>query len=344
MNKPKLDMVEIISPASNIISISENHFINQQLIDEATGDIISDCSYLNLKNFMYGNKPLGIKSIKIDRIRDVVTFIITAKILLQYYSKLITWETIKLALNNLIELGFINFDPDLVINLSMVSSFDLTKDIPISMPAENYLRDLNILGTKHNYRIKSYKSGVEVYSGAKSNEHRMIIYQKYEELCSNNEINRRLLKFIDKEHFKNTLRIEANFKTPAMIRKYFKIKKEEDIMLKDILNYEENVLANYFNQMWSELTIKETVKDIWDADLAPTELAKKIGMREIIRVCGYNRVTINSFLKTKLKGKKKTSFYMPSFDNELEEMKTECFGKKGSAKAIEELRKKLEEV
>lgn len=343
MENISLDGIIIKFPASIIIKIIKEHFLRQTLYDEVTGSIIVDNLYLNLNNFNYWNRPLGIKKIKIDLLRDIVTISITAKILLQYYSKLITWETIKIVLENLIKLGFINFNPDRVIYLATVKSFDLTKDIPLSMPAENYLRDLRILGTKHNYRIKNYKSGLDVYSEAQSNKHRMVIYKKYDELCSNSAINRRLLKFINKDYFRDKLRIEASFIRPPIIKKYFKIPDEEDIMLARILNHDENVLLNYFNSMLSELKMKGTVNDIWNEDLAPSELAKKVGMREIIKVCEYNRNNISNFLKTKLKGKKNPSFYMPAFDKELKEMKSEYFYKEGGAKTIEEIRNKLGE-
>ena len=343
MSKPKLDMVEFSFPASDLKDMNENLFVRQMLFDEVTGSVIHDSSYLNLQSMHYGSKPLGIKHIKIDRIRNRVSIIITGKILLGLYAKLINAETIKKALENLIKYGFISFNPDVVIYLSNVHSFDLTKDIPLSMPAEDYLRDLRILGTVHNYRIKNYKSGIDVYSEAQSNKHRMIIYQKYEELCSNNVTNRRLLKYVDKEHFKNTLRIEANFKNEAIIKKYFQIKDDEEIMLPKILNYEENVLSNYFNEMWAELKMKKSLRSVWDEDLSPAELAKKSGMRDIIQVCGYNRENIKCFIKTKLRGKQKTSYYMPDYDNEMAEMKLESFPEETGVKTIEELRNKLKE-
>jgi len=158
----QLDEVEIQFSAEYLTDKDDNRFISRTLYDKDTGAVFSDCEYLNLTLWTYGDKPLGIKRIKIDRTHQTVSIIITSKILLELYPKLITKETIKTALQNLNKLGYISFNPDLVIYLSTVSYFDLTRDVFLSGPTEDYLRDLRILGTTHNYRIKNHKSGYRI--------------------------------------------------------------------------------------------------------------------------------------------------------------------------------------
>jgi len=165
-----------------------------------------------------------------------------------------------------------------------------------------------------------------LYSEAPSNGHRLNIYSKYDELCLNNDTNRKLWKYINKEDFQNSLRFEASFDNPEIIRKYFNINQKEDIMLTTILNKAGNILYNYCCNMISNLKIPKKTAELLEQDISPNELAKRLGMREIIHTCGYNRSNIKCFLKSKLKGKKNPSYYMKEYDDELNSMKFEKFG------------------
>ncbi len=320
----------------------EKYFYRKNLFDETTGELLKDTSILNSSRLL--KKPLGIKNIEYNRTMGEVKLYITSKCLKQDYKKLISIESIDDVLNSVNESGFIEIIPDLVKKTAKVTSLDLTRDVPISKPTSNYLKDLRILGTQGNFRIKNYKSGVEIYSEARSNTQRMVIYSKYEELNSKKVAKTELLKHIDKEDFKDKLRIEANLRNPDMIRKYFKIKKDEDIMLLSILEHKSNVLSNYFNYMWPTLKIEKSFEDIWYATLSPAETAKRIGEKVIIEKCGFNRNNIREYLKSLLLGKKNPSYYMKYYDKILMMMKAEELGEKVDAETIEEIRKKLEEV
>lgn len=336
------DEMIINFPEECLIKFYEKYFYRKNLLDETTGEILKDTSILNLGRIL--NKPLGIKLIEYNRTRGEVKLYITSKCLKQDYKKHISFETLDDVLNSVNESGFIEINPSLVKKTAKVTSLDLTRDISTSKPISNYLRDLRILGTQGNFRIKNFKTGLEVYSEARSNNQRMVIYDKYEELSTKKVAKTELLKYVDKNDFKGKLRIEANLRYPVLIRKYFEINSDEDIMLSSIFEHKENVLVNYFNYMWPKLKIDKTFADSWFSTRSPTETAKQIGERYIIEMCRFDRSNIRAYLKSLLLGKKNPSYYMAHYDKILVMMKAEELGRTVDAETIEELRTKLAEV
>jgi hypothetical protein len=337
-----LDEVTIHFPDDGLISLNDDYFVDKDIWVKKTGVVIKEYSVLNFgRDF---KKPLGIKNIIYDKSKRELKFHLTAKALKSGYKKHISIETQNDLLNSVNDSGLIEIDIKRVKETATVSALDLVRDVHICKPPENYLRDLRLLGTIKNFRLKNHHSGIEFYSEAKSNKQRMVIYSKYEQLSTKKIAKTELLKYVNKEDFRDTLRIEANLRHPDLIRKNFNIEKNEDIMLSRVLNYETNVLANYFNSMWPPLKLKKSFEDIWDLKISPSEFAKKLGMRNIIEMCGFNRNNIRAYLKTKLEGKKNPSHYMRDYDKEMLIMKAEILGEKTDAECIEELRKKLQEV
>jgi hypothetical protein len=333
--KITLDSLRIKVDLSALKSKNEDYFRDSYVSDKY-GEILYHRSVFNKQD----NKQisLGINSISENEDQGILTFDISSKLLGDRYLELLHKDNIEYVIQRINRTKIIELDPNKVIDEGKVSALDITQDLKTKNDILSIKRDLLIYSGFSNYHSKKYKTGIELYGFAPSNKERLKVYSKYHEFLSNKFTNKELAKHIAAEKLKDIIRVEADMRKPEYIRKYFKINKEDKLLLSRLLSSETPVLKYFFNKILPPKTIDKDIINPLESEIPPSEVEKEIGKRAIIKHCNYDRKILRDFLKSKLKGGNPI-YYMKKYDRILAEM----IGEKsdGNFKTIEEIRTKL---
>lgn len=329
------DRIKFKFPLKYLKDFRKIYFSLRQELDPIRRHLLRERWYLTKDVFK--DKTLGLNEIIIDPTDNYVIVEISGKILLSDYFRLLSESTIIQALNNINKTGIVLLDPKLL-KVATVLSTDITRDLKVSRDLSDYVRDLSIYSALSNYRLKSYKSGIEVYSEARSNKERIILYSKFDELKSGKEVNKELQKYLSVESFKDILRIEANLGTFKLIRKYFNILKPGPIPLQTILKSDANPLLKYFNNMFPIIDAPD-IPAIESRETFGKYVLER-GLRSIIQYCQCDLKNCRRFVGSFMTKKGEPSYYMKDIKRVMAKIVSE---KSSTAlSTIEEIRKKLE--
>lgn len=206
---------------------------------------IIEGNYCVSKNIL--DELIGVNSIQLNCDKDLFIFDITGAFNAEKRSLgLINQNNILTVLEKVKNLRFVDFNPKEVIEHAKVFLCDITQDITVNSNIETILLDLKekLQINSEKYYIKKYEnSGISVAPIAKSKKENLIIYPKYHQLRKAKQ--KQLREIIGYEYLsqcKNILRFELQLKSYKEIRHYFKLEKNQEIMLKDLLMSSENPL------------------------------------------------------------------------------------------------------
>ncbi|MBS1951434.1 MAG: hypothetical protein OJF59_000577 [Cytophagales bacterium] len=210
---------------------------------------------------VYSSKIPSLLTVRLDHAREVAYIEFTARILKDDYSKLISTETIRIALNNVAERVNCVLEVEAIINDAKVLLIDVTKDIPLSMTEQvKQTLYMSVSNVKKWRPEKRKQNGIDVAKSVKGKSkcrERISLYCKVTELgLSRNRNFCNSLTACDEllNHFAGKTRVEYNLSSSYMIRKALKI---EDVLLKSVLNSTANPLLNIYNRIFDHKALPE---------------------------------------------------------------------------------------
>lgn len=193
------------------------------------------------------NELNGVNLIQLNYRDNLLIFDITGEFnARKNYLGLINKDNIRNVLEKFNNLGFVNFEVEEVIAQTKVFLCDITQDIFVSSDIEKVLCDLKqrLQVNSDRYYIHKYScSGISIKPIAQSRKETFDIYPKYKQLrLKKHERYRQCVGYEYFEKIKNMLRVELQLKSYSLIRHYFNLEKNKEIMLKDLLMSSENPL------------------------------------------------------------------------------------------------------
>lgn len=178
---------------------------------------------------------LGINKIKLSESKSELQ--ISAKILKEKYLDGISYHTIERVIDEINKSGIIKLDLIEFVNNAIVHRLDVTNNYDCDN-VKRSLVDLAYLGANKNFKTDTYKTGLVFQSKNKTDNTRLIIYQKYEDLKRKTVENNMMKNYIDIETTKNKLRFELNLRKYEAIRRAFgfrfPVKKSGNIIKNDL--------------------------------------------------------------------------------------------------------------
>lgn len=193
------------------------------------------------------NELNGVNLIQLNYQDNLLVFDITGEFnARRNYLGLMNKDNIKNVLEKFKNLGFITFEVEQVIDQTKVFLCDVTQDIFVLSDIGKILCDLKqkLQINSGRYYIHKYpNSGISVNPIAKSKKETFNIYPKYNQLrLKKHERYRQCIGYEYFEKIKNMLRVELQLKSYSLIRYYFNLEKNKEIILKDLLMSSENPL------------------------------------------------------------------------------------------------------
>jgi hypothetical protein len=232
----------LISVPVNMVKVLFDGYVERR---EYLNEIVVDCEY---KTF----ELLGLKYVKVDRLKRRVEIEISAKILKENYLKKISVDTIEQVFREIEKYGVLKFlDVNEVIENACLFRGDFAKDLKLSENPNLYVfelkRAVNTM-SKRKWNIEEGKGNTSVVFKEKKkiNRLRTIFYNKEVEMLRGEEFKR---LGIEIEAFKNVLRYEINARSFENIRKLTGIQKKGEVKLLDVLNSESNPWLTVFRSL-----------------------------------------------------------------------------------------------
>jgi hypothetical protein len=236
--KQTLDSMYVSVPFDMVKVLFDGYVERREYLNE----IVVDCEY---KTF----ELLGLKYVKIDKLKKRVEIEVSAKILKENYLKKISVDTIEQVFREIERYGVLKFlDVYEAIENACLFRGDFAKDLRLQENPNLYVFELKRAVqrmSKRKWNIEEGKGNTSVVfkEKKKTNRLRTIFYNKEVEMLRGEEFKR---LGIEIEAFKNVLRYEINARSFENIRKLTGIRKKGEIKLLDVLNSESNPWLNVF--------------------------------------------------------------------------------------------------
>lgn len=255
-----LDTFKVQFPASNILNWNEAAFHIRHTTD-MQGAPVSH-KWASIPEYVAEKRP-GLNDISIDRLANIATMRMSAKVLGMDYAKGITADTITQGLEAVHNSGIVSLNVNGVIDTANILQVDVANNMSLKSGKRYVLDTMAILGESlEEYNCDRYKRGgdsvvfTRMVKGARSAE-RMTIYDKILDLqkAANKYFMRSLgmegATEMQRTH-SNILRCESNIKSFEAIRRRFNLP-DGPPTLKGVLLSKENV--NY--TLFKKITKKE---------------------------------------------------------------------------------------
>jgi len=239
--KKTLDSMFISLPVDMVKVLFDGYVERREYLNE----IVVDCEY---KTF----ELLGLKYVKVDRLKKRVEIEISAKILKENYLKKISVDTIEQVFREIEKYGVLKFiDVYEAIENACLFRCDFAKDLKLSENPNLYVFELKKAVqrmSKRRWNIEEGKGNTSVVFKEKKKKNRLrtIFYNKEVEMLRGEEFKR---LGIEIEAFKNVLRYEINARSFENIRKLTGIQKKGEVKLLDVLNSESNPWLDVFRSL-----------------------------------------------------------------------------------------------
>lgn len=231
-----LDKLKIIAPIDSI-SITDYSYFKTEIAN----DEIRSYSYTQQSPFL-----LYIEQ-DVEEQETVIEF--TGKILMEYYPRLISRDTIKQCFSRIHQMGFCNIDFDRVWSEGQVCKIDVSKDVVAEDCHElsEYLRTHLSNNRRYQSRIISDNLIIEKNVTTKVLKRRLTVYDKWKELQRSE--NKAFISHLNNaeqviDHFKGKVRFELNLNSMEAIRKCLNIK---DTHLSEVLISEANPIFDFID-------------------------------------------------------------------------------------------------
>lgn len=239
--KQTFDSMFISLPVDMVKVLFDGYIERREYLNE----IFVDCEY---KTF----ELLGLKYVKVDRLKKRVEIEISAKILKQDYLKMISIDTIEQVFREIEKYGVLKFlDVYGAIENACLCRCDFTKNLRVKENPNLYVFELKKAVqrmSKRKWNIEEGKGNTSVVFKEKKKRNRLrtIFYNKEVEMLRGEEFKR---LGIEIEAFKNVLRYEINARSFENIRKLTGIQKKGEVKLLDVLNSESNPWLDVFRSL-----------------------------------------------------------------------------------------------
>lgn len=289
-----------------------------------------DPNFKSRKNHTYTllqknlKKYLGLNSIlyKETDLEDVVDIEFTGKILGKNYHKLISIDTIRECLENIVNTGMINFDIDKVLNYSRVLSLDVTCDVKSPISTEKALEALKYISINEKWYLRAHNhTGITIYYEALSKDFHLNIYDKPKEVRKKYQF---FPKDCDIRNFDNIIRFEVQIRDFETLQKYLCVPKVDGYFrLLDVLQSDQKVILNVLDtiEMDESFTISKS-----HATMTAAEIEKDQHMERVIIEAGYDINKVMSYLKM-IKGYRSAAI-KKRYINKLNELRSAKFDDK----------------
>jgi hypothetical protein len=290
-----LDSLQI-QISNQIISINPQNF-------NKSDNQINDVEYTSFKL-----KPnlltTGINNIYVNDSHCNIS--ISSKLIPEQYYDMITNNNIERYLNGIIATGLIQFNANEVIENAIVLTCDTTNNIPNIKDVATYINPLLVYRVNDRYICKLYKDqsiGFIRDIKYKKKAEQIRFYDKHLELFgSKKSEDKKFLRQLNPEQFRDVLRVESKFKTAKQMRKYFNVK---SVTLLDILNSPASVNYNIFNKITDIKNISiesfenfKTFYEMREQKIKRATIEKRAGMMKIIEMLNSDIRLIKLFINT----------------------------------------------
>jgi hypothetical protein len=281
-----LDSIKILAPISSIDNF--NSLLYTDKIESDSDNISSQKSVLRHSN------TIGLKSVIIDKIKDNVCIEMSAKILLNDYSRGLNINTISDAISNINKGNEITFNSTFLDTAEILRA-DVTDNIKPSQYSNKFYSSLSTIPIAKKYHIDLYNRknnlGIVFKGNQKTVRDRMIIYDKCTEIANDKNFGKYVNTNKILNDFKGIARVESNHSQFKQIKKFYDSRNLIDILQSDVkLNYDifsritaraESIELSLFNEF-------EGMK--WK------DILKYIGYKGIIEMFDYDIQSIELFV------------------------------------------------
>lgn len=272
---------------------------------------------------IYTPPDLGLKSIKLDHLKDQVTIEISAKILKDNYFDLINPNTIEQVVDEINKANVITVDKNKLIESAHCLTMDPCNNLKVSKPVNEYFPQLLGIRTNTKYKIDASTSktnqGIVITGNQKSFKERVIAYHKLLEIKKDRALCKAVKWNLLEEQFEGILRIENNLVSKDKMREYSGIKTKGDVMLLDVLNSKEKPNHKLFKKVTSKFFDLSLFKKYEGQQLK--HLEKRMGRERIIEKCNYDMEAVSALIKSLVKGN--VSHYLRDYRRVLFDLQRE---------------------
>ncbi|HPQ79521.1 MAG TPA: hypothetical protein PLG47_03665 [Candidatus Dojkabacteria bacterium] len=237
----------------------------------------------------------GISRIEYKPHRDKITIEGSSKILQGDYYRHINKNTIEQAVFNLNYAlqGAILFNPLELLEGSYIARFDILKDVKMKDTERRNLYQGLLRNPKEGFILqpKGKNDSLIITKQAKSNNCRMTLYNKLEEMTRGTNKTQNLQLFDPYKHFIDTTRTELILRKKIYIRKYLKLEGYKgDIPLKAGLLTEANPLLRFlreFNEANQNPPLFETLQERLQQCTTFEDYLREYGLHSLLRDTQY---------------------------------------------------------
>ena len=174
----------------------------------------------------------------------------TGKVLLDRYTELINRDNIRYCIERINALNICKIDADKLMQTSMVSKCDVTRDISSTQISEIISQTKQNLRNYDKWEVEKYSNGICLRNKVVTDKYkkRVCIYDKGKEIMQ--QTNSSFINSLEDssalcEYFKDKVRFEINIGTMAQIRKLLKI---EDNSLNNVLASTANPILSVIDE------------------------------------------------------------------------------------------------
>lgn len=316
----QLDTVKIEIPKDDVLKVNKDYFREIRDTDYFTGQILTD--YRIRRDIP---KPLGISSIRFDD--NDLRLELSAKILKDDYFNMITSNSIERVSEIINETGFVKIKPNSFINNALCRKADITKNLKMSKPVDEYINALYTFDNTNKYRVKDYDfDGIEFTKNVKTKrlQDRLIFYDKAKEILKNKE----LLKYVNPKQFNGVLRFENNLRANDMFRRLTGIQHTGDILLREVLESKENPCLINFKNVFGKNPVKpiqacftDDELFILESDIPFKQKKNQLGLRAIVKYCKSDYKLMKQYIEKHCQVKATKYRQLAELTKTLKEMK-----------------------
>lgn len=251
----KLDSTKLLIPIQALDSVDSSSYFIDTRTEPVSG---SQTTTYKLKPDCINQ--IGLKSVTLNKDSEQATIELSAKALRGDYPRGISADTIEQALSN-ISSDSCKLNIPRVLDTAQVLRADITENVPISSDLSYYPASLGAyryLNSRYRFELHNrtgYES-VVIAKNAKSKGYRgrLTGYNKQGELSRAG--NRDITQYLSESDFKNTLRLEQNFKGVIDLKKALGI---PDTMLGTVFNSPATPLLDTLNDITKVLDSYEGI-------------------------------------------------------------------------------------
>lgn len=282
-----LDSIKILAPLGTVGGFNPDLYRHQteSEFNRQTTD----------KSVLRGSNTVGLKSVTIDRMKDNIVLEMSAKVLLNDYSRGLTVDTVEMAIANINRSGDIKLTPDFI-GQADVLRIDVTDNIRPQLTGSNFYKALASIPVAKKYHVDLFDTktnlGLVFKGNQKSIRDRMIIYDKQTDLINDSKFRKSVNTHKVLNDFKGIARVESNHSQFKQFNKFYGTRN-----LIAILNSNYPLNHNIFDRITSRANDTELSLFGQFEGMKWNQIEKFIGRKGIIEMFNYDWSAIERFIR-----------------------------------------------